>query len=194
MKKLAFIFLSFIFLGGCTSEPLTDNAEAKTQLLTVVSSGDPVKVLPAFTSFSWSEDYSKVLSATNSQSELEIKMHIKEQIKKYLATKGYQYQADPIQADVVVGFLFALDNDIADADIQSKFGLLPGVSMQGVDNSRYEKGTFLLAILDNRLQTFYWRSAMQGFVDMESDKENEQSERFQFVLNMMMKDFPLAGK
>lgn len=193
MKKLALLFAGLL-LVGCTTAPVVDESQAKTRLLTVVSSGQPSKVLPAFTSFSWNENYSKVLSATDSQSELEIKAHVKQQIIKYLATKGYQYQADPVQADVVIGFLFALENDIADADIQSKFGLLPGVSKQGVDSSRYEKGTFLLAVLDNRLKTVYWRSAMQGFVDMEKDKNDVETNRFQFVLNMMMKDFPLAGK
>ncbi|MCK5819155.1 MAG: DUF4136 domain-containing protein [Psychromonas sp.] len=194
MKKLFILCLSLIFLNSCTTKPAKHQSHAKLQRETIVSSGDPAKVLPAFTTFAWSDEYSKVLSTENTKYQLRINKHIKKQIIQYLKTKGYVYQPDPIQADVVIGFLFALNNEVADANIQAKFGLLPGVSNRGVNKNKYAKGTFLLVVLDNKLSTVYWRSAMQGFVNMDKDIENMQGDRFQFILNLMMGKFPLAGQ
>jgi hypothetical protein len=171
-----------------------NQSHAKAQRETIVSSGKPSKVLPAFTTFAWSDEYSKILSTKDVKNKLQVKNHIKKQIIRYLKTKGYIYQPDPIQADVVIGFLFALNNDIADANIQAKFGLLPGVSSKGVDKNRYAKGTFFLTVLDNKLKIVYWRSVMQGFVNMDKVIENSNGNRFQFILAQMMGEFPLAGQ
>ncbi|GLS92491.1 hypothetical protein GCM10007916_35630 [Psychromonas marina] len=162
--------------------------------MTVVSSGKPDKVLPAFKTFTWNEDYNRVLSAVNQQSKIEVKEHIRAEIIRYLKTKGYVYQPDPIQADVVIGFLFALEDDLADQQIQDRFGLLPGINNSDITGKRYEKGTFLVAVLDNRAEFIYWRSAMQGFVDFENDRRDESTEHMQAVLDMMMGGFPQAGQ
>jgi len=201
MKK-AMLLLSFItllgLLVGCSSsiEPISKEPleERKTSRMTVVSSARPVDVLPAFKSFTWNDGYSEVLSAVNKSSEQDIQQYIRNEIVRYLQTKGYTYQQDPIQADVVIGFLFALEDDLADQNIQDKFGLLPGISSRSVSNARYEKGTLLLAVLDTRLEQVYWRSAMQGFVDFEKDRSDVQTEHMQTVLKLMMRGFPEAGK
>jgi len=194
MKKLFIICLSIFFLSSCTTVVSKKQSSVKAQRATIVSSGKPAKVLPAFTTFAWSNKYSQVLSAKDPKQKLQIKNHIQKQIIRYLKTKGYVYQPDPIQADVVIGFLFALNNDIADTDIQAKFGLLPGVSSKGVDKNRYAKGTFILTILDNQLKIMYWRAAMQGFVDLDKDIGSSDGNRFQFILKQMMGEFPMAGQ
>lgn len=183
----------FIFIiSGCTSVPVKE--EHKENRMTVVSSANPAKVLPAFKTFTWNDDYSRVLSAVNSQSKIEVEEHIRSEIIRYLKTKGYVYQPDPIQADVVIGFLFALEDDLADQQIQDRFGLLPGVNRNAITDKRYEKGTFLLAVLDNKADLIYWRSAMQGFVDLENDRLDDSTDHMQQVLNLMMGGFPQAGQ
>lgn len=196
MLALTFV-TSFFILTGCSTsveEVVVEEQERKATRITVVSSGRPVDVLPAFKSFTWNAEYSKVLSAINDDSERDIQVYIKNQIIQYLQTKGYVYQPDPIQADVVVGFLFALEDDIADQMIQDKFGLLPGVNSSGVSDARYEKGTLLLAVADTKLEQTYWRSAMQGFVDFEKDRTDTSTNNMQTVLDMMMGGFPRAGQ
>lgn len=197
MKKML-IMLSFIasffVLTGCSSSVEEVEQERKASRMTVVSSAKPSDVLPAFKSFTWSDEYSHVLSAVNDDNENVIQLYIQNEIIRYLKTKGYVYQPDPIQADVVIGFLFALEDDLADQKIQDKFGLLPGINTSGITDKRYEKGSLLLAVLDTELQTIYWRSAMQGFVDFEKDKENQSTDNMQIVLGMMMGNFPEAGR
>ncbi len=194
-KVLAFSFItSFFLLTGCSSSVDQVKQERQVSRMTVVSSAKPADVLPAFNTFTWSDEYSLVLSAINDDSERDFQIYIRNEIVRYLKAKGYVYQPDRIQADVVIGYLFALEDDLADQKTQDKFGLLPKISNQGVTDKRYEKGSVLLAVLDTKLKKVYWRSAMQGFVDFEKDKEDKMTDNIQIVLDMMMGGFPKAGR
>jgi hypothetical protein len=181
-------------LVGCTSQPTPANEEAQAQRLVLVSSGNPSSVLPAFTTYSWSSDYTSVLSSVGSNNKNEFKGYIREQIQAYLSTKGYQYTPNPEKAEVVFGFLFALEDAIGNKTIQQRFGLLPGLQRNNVHQPRYKKGSFVLAVLDNKQQNIYWRSAVQGFVDIEKDKTEAQSNRMKGILGMMLGKFPEAGR
>lgn len=202
MRKVISIvsLLSLCFLfNGCAQykkeKELEQQQQQKaSQRMTVVSSGKAADVLPAFTTFTWNDGYSRVLSALNDNNEADVENYIKNEITDYLKTKGYVYQSDPRQADVVIGFLFALENDAADAAIQEKFGLLPGLNKEAMEGTRYAKGSFLLAVLDGNINQVYWRSAMQGFVDLEKDKNDPKSDRMQAILQLMMGGFPQAGR
>ena len=196
---LAGLLVSLLSVAGCTttstdSESKQAAAQKKAQRITVVSSANPVDVLPAFTSFTWNNQYNLVLSATDNQSEEQLKEHIRGEIIQYLAGKGYLYQEDPLKADVVMGFLFSLEDDIADREIEERFGLLPGVNAKRIDDPRYRKGTLLLNVLSKDLKKVYWRSAMQGFVDLADTQDANRSAKMQSVLQIMMGDFPQAGR
>ena len=189
--------LSSLFLTGCNTTPTTAEKveqKQKSTRMTLVTSGKPADVLPAFTTFTWSDEYTRVLSAISDTTEKEIQEYLRNEIIINLNKKGYVYQPDPVKADVVIGFLFALEDDLADQKIQDKFGLLPGISSRKVSNARYEKGSLLLAVLDTDLDRVYWRSAMQGFVDFERDRVNDKTKHLQMVLGQMLSGFPEAGK
>ncbi len=199
MKKVVLavsLIASLFIVAGCSSsvEEVKSQEQRKASRMTVVSSAKPAEVLPAFTSFTWSPEYSYVLSTINDKNERDLHQYMRSEIITYLKTKGYVYQSDPTQADVVIGYLFALEDDLADQKIQNKFGLLPGVSSSNITDKRYEKGSFLLAVLDAPLEQVYWRSAMQGFVDFEKDKADTSTNNMQKVLGMMMGGFPKAGR
>lgn len=200
MKKIVLLFTLIVLqigLFGCTSQEKKLEAaqeQSKTHRLTIVSSGKPSEVLPAFTTYTWSEEYNLVLSGVSGKSSDELQAYIRGEITTYLSTKGYEYRENPKQADVVIGFLFALENDVADETIQKKFGLLPGLARGNELDPRYEKGSLLLAVLDNEQKATYWRSAVQGFIDLEKDKSDDSENRMQKILGMMLGSFPQAGK
>ncbi|MEH6452954.1 MAG: DUF4136 domain-containing protein [Psychromonas sp.] len=202
MKKIVLLvslFTSLLILVGCSNsakEEELKQAEQQRQVerLTLVSSGEPSKVLPAFNTFTWNEDFNRVLSARDNSSESQTKNYLRNQIIQYLATKGYVFEPDPAKADVVIGFLFALEGDVADEQIQQRFGLLPGLNADGVNDPRYEKGSFLLAVISTDLQKYYWRSAVQGLVDLENGLDDPSNERMQGLLSMMLGRFPQAGR
>jgi hypothetical protein len=186
-------------LSGCStssSEAQLQPAEMqeKAERITLVSSANPKKVLPAFRDFTWGNEYNLVLSAVDSKSEYQLKAYIRSEIIRYLETKGYVYQPDPVQADVVIGFLFALQDDVANADIQENFGLLPRLRAAKVNLPGYKQGTVMLNVLSADLKKVYWRSAMQGINDLDKIQEDKTGKRLQSVLGIMMGDFPPAGR
>lgn len=196
MKKIcALLAVSLLGLSACVSQPVEDSKaqqQQKAKRLTIVSSGKPSDVLPAFTTYTWSEKHNRVLSSLPEQNRKEIKATIRKELQAALSAKGYQFRDNPKQADVKIGFLFALEDAIADKDIQDKFGLLPGVASDGVDSARYEKGSLLLAVFDNEEKSTYWRTAVQGFVDLQ--KEENQENNLGKLLARMIEGFPGAGK
>ena len=196
MKKYTLLFVTIIGLQlglvGCTTQPTpVEQQSQESQRLLMVSSGNPSDVLPAFETFTWSEDYNRVLSAIPGHDDQESKAYIREQIIEYMETKGYRYEPDPAKANIVIGFLFALEDAIADQEIQQRFGVLPGLQRATANDPRYKKGSFILAALNNQEKVIYWRSAVQGFVDLEEDRAD--STRMQAILGMMLGDFPIAG-
>jgi len=193
------LFISLMVLSACSSSPSkaqlpAAEAQRTAPRMTLVSSGKPADVLPAFTSFAWSDQYNRVLAVANSDNQQAIKSYIRNELITYLQSKGYQYQADPMQADMVIGFLFAFEDDIADKTIQEKFGLVPGPKNNAQSVPRYHQGTLLLAVLDADLKKVYWRSAMLGFVDLEKDKNDPSTHKMQQILHLMMGAFPKAGR
>ena len=198
MKKIVVtvaVLVSLVSLVACSSSPEVQSQQAKkpesVERMVVVSSAKPAEVLPAFTTFTWNDGYNPVLSAVNNKQENAVQAYIREELITYLKTKGYQYQPDPIQADVVIGFLFALEDSTADQATQNKFGLLPVLHK---NQAGYEKGSFLITVLDTQLKKVYWRSALQGFVDLEKDKNAQNTKRMQLILQLMLGGFPKAGR
>ena len=199
MKKLTFLFtiLSIqVALLGCSNQAAQDESEtlqAPVQHLTLVTSGKPASVLPAFTTYTWSPQYNRILFGTRQGSEKELQTYIRTELTHFLSKKGYRYQRDSEQAEVVIGFLFALGNDIANQSLQNKFGLLPGVIRTRANEPRYKKGSFVLAIIDNKKNKTYWRAGVEGFMNFEDEAEDKETSRLPRILTMMLSGFPEAG-
>ena len=200
MKKIALIinlFFAVAVLTACSSATKDKTEKVKTEKvkaerMLVITSAEPAKVLPAFTTFTWDDSYSAVLSATTHNQKGAVKAYIREQLIAYLKTKGYRYEPIAMQADVVVGFLFALEDTVADKSMKDRFGILP--TNKPTARPIYKQGTLLLTVLDSQLEKAYWRSALLGFVDLEDLLDAPDQERMQVILDSMMGGFPKAGR
>lgn len=200
MRNITFILtmIAFqLFLLGCSTEPNEDKSsqvEAVNQPLMIISSGKPSTLLPAFTTYTWSSQYNRILFGPVKSNEKALQAYIRLELKNYLSNKGYVYQKNAQKADVIIGFIFALADDVANQKLQNKFGLLPGVIRSRAHQPRYKKGTFVLGVLDRASDKTYWRSAVRGFTGFENDVANKEASRLPIILNMMLDDFPEAGK
>jgi len=199
MFLLVGFLVAYLSLSGCTSSSPEDKLkqaemQKQAQRITLVSSAKPKDVLPAFTNFTWDNEFSLVLSAADNRSDQRFKTYARSEIIRYLATKGYAYQADPSKAEAVLGFLFVLDDDRANARIQQNFGLLPQVRAIKANSPRYKQGTVMLNVISADMTKVYWRSGMQGVVDLEKMQDDKTGEKMQSVLNIMMGNFPPAGR
>jgi len=199
MKKrlLLILLVSFQFLLlGCTSSASDHNNEIDPALV-IINSGKPSAVLPAFTTYAWNAQYNRVLFGPVISHEGQLKAYIKSEVANYLKSKGYQHERDPESADVVIGFVLAVDDDVANAKIESKFGLLPGTVRHRVTDARYKKGTFVLAILDSQLDKTYWRTAVLGlndFATSEGEPVKPTDSRLPALLPVMLNGLPQAGR
>ncbi|WP_417697272.1 DUF4136 domain-containing protein [Psychromonas sp.] len=194
-KRLLFLLVAVqLVLVGCSSTPVVKEVKvSEPEPLTLVSSGKPSKVLPSFTTYSWDDDYNFVL-AKEEATMLVLTPYIRQQIEQYMRTKGYQLVDNPDQAEMVIGFLFAADDVVANNQVEQRFGLVPGtVREKGLD-PRYKKGAFMLSALDNRGKKIYWRAALKGFTQLERDKAINKGTQMQYILSMMLGDFPEAGR
>jgi len=200
MKKTAFLITMFsfqLFLLGCASEPQkVDNiqVEVANQPLMMISSGKPSTLLPAFTTYTWSSQYNRILFGPIQGDETQLQTYIRSELISYLNSKGYVYQKNAQKADVIIGFVFALEDDVGNQNLQKKFGLLPGVIRQRNNQPRYKKGSFILGVLDRESDKTYWRSAVTGFTEFEKDVANKETSRLPLILKMMLGDFPIAGR
>ena len=199
MKKIVvvtYLLMSIFVLSACSSivkkEQEESKVQKKEQRMLVVTSAEPSKVLPAFTTFAWDDDYSEVLSPTNPTQKNEIKNYIRQELINYLKTKGYKYQSVGVQADVVIGFLYAVQETSVNKSLQSRFGLLP--SNKPVLKPHYPKGTLLVNVLDTDLQKVYWRSALLGFNDLDKQANLNRQGRMKILLHSMLGRFPQAGR
>jgi hypothetical protein len=199
MHKIA-VTLSFLIslfvLTACSSLSKQQAAQieeqSKAQRMMVISSAEPADVLPAFVTFSWNEQYSTVLSAADNAQTSAVKAFIRNEAVTYLQKKGYRYQADASQADVVIGFLFALQDTAADKTLQARFGLLP--SRKNIVKRGYQEGTLLLTVLNTELTKVYWRSALLGGSGLQEEVNEKNGEYMQMLLYSMLGGFPKAGR
>jgi hypothetical protein len=194
MKKIAVtvtFLISLFVLAACSSSTKVSSSRAeeqsKAQPMVVISSAEPVDVLPAFTTFTWNEQYSAVLSAADNTEKSAVKAFIRNELSTYLQSKGYRYQADANQADVVIGFLFASQDTVADTTMQARFGLLPS------RKRGYKEGTLLFTLLDSELQKVYWRSALPGGKGLKKEVDEQNRDYMQVILHAMLGGFPQAG-
>jgi hypothetical protein len=200
MKKIALtvsFLISLFVLAACSSTSKQQAAQvaeqSNAQRMLVISSAEPADVLPAFVTFSWNEQYSAVLSAADSAQKSSVNDFIRNEVMTYLQKKGYQYQADASKADVVIGFLLALQDSVADNGLQERFGLLPSRKKNMVRRG-YKEGTFLLTVLDAELKKVYWRSALLGGSALKKEITEQNRDYMQVILHSMLGGFPKAGR
>jgi len=183
MNKIAAAFYLLLLISGCSSQPNTQELK-EVPSVKLLRSADPAQVLPAFTTFSWNDSYHIILSRAGGELNAQLKEYIRSELIAYLQSRGYRYQSDPAQAEVIFGFLYAVQNTAADKGAQEKFGQLPG------GKAHYSKATFMLSVLDAELQKVYWRAALQG-----ADLEKEPQRRYiQALLQVMLSGIPDAGR
>ena len=200
MKRIAVtisLVISLLLISGCSvvsSKDKTVKTPIKKDRIIVITSAVPSKVLPAFTTFSWNDQYSDVLSASSAAQANKVRDYIRSELIAFLKTKGYQYLPEQAKADVTIGFLFALKDSAVTKALKAKFGLLPVLNKQQASRPKYGKGSLLLTVLDSSLTKIYWRSALLGFNGLEKEVDLESPRQMQVLLDSMMGGFPKAGR
>lgn len=101
-----------------------------------------------------------------------------------LINNGYVHRQKSQQVAFYVGFGIALSDDLSDAKLNDKFGVMPGLTEQ----SGLMKGSLLIYIEDAVTGQRVWRGIAQGFANIELTP-SQRHQRASTVVASVMKQF-----
>ncbi|MFO6425476.1 DUF4136 domain-containing protein [Motilimonas sp. KMU-193] len=195
MKTFHLILSSVVLtlLVACSKSETTseDSANNNLQRTTIVSDATPKQSIPISKSYTFA-DKVNVVVADPRLDQQQVQEEIRNAIAAVMQEKGYTYQPELAQADLVMGFVLALESAVTDQQLIAKFGLSPGL-MSIASDGRYEKATLVLGAMATDTETIYWKSMLQGFADFERDRK-ESERRIDLLVAQMLSDLPQAGQ
>lgn len=179
--RIGLICLLMLSLSACTA-----TTQAPPVGGTFSSVQAPGLAFPAGTSFSWSPTM-QVLNNDPRLDDAALDAMLRDSIRDALTARGYQVVDGP--AAYSVSFVAALEGALSDVEIDRLFGINPGLPSQNATGPAYEKGTVIIDVSDLEAHKSVWRSAMQGYVNLDLPAR-ERKERIKRVVSMMFSSFP----
>jgi hypothetical protein len=171
-------------LFACASH--TDDANRLRSAGTFTTVSNPGLVFPSGSLFSWSQEKTRVHNDPVF-GDIDMNGLLRESIEAEILSRGHS--VDDRGGEYQVSYVAALESALSDDELDSLFGINPGLPSQSPSGQSYDKGTIIIDVSDPVGKTSLWRSAMQGYVTRDlSDKE--RSERVRRVVEKMFRSFP----
>ena len=184
-------FMAIASLAGCVT--VEDNA-AQPLRTTIVMAGDLSGLSTSATTFSWHPELHRIITDKRLDPQ-QVSQHMQNVLKQTLQAKGYRFVEDPQLADFQVGFGVAMGTEMSDAQILAVAGLVAGLSTEGVNTQKYDKGTVLIALFKpigvQGGNDLVWRVLAQGFGNVE--KIDELTTNFDSLIDSMLTNLPLVN-
>ena len=178
-------------LAGCVT--VEDNAPQPLRT-TIVMAGDLSGLSTSATTFSWHPELHRIITDKRLDPQ-QVSLHMQDVLKRTLQAKGYRFVEDPQLADFQVGFGVAMGTEMSDAQILAVAGLVAGLSTEGVNTQKYDKGTVLIALFKpigvQGGNDLVWRVLAQGFGNVE--KIDELTTNFDSLIDSMLTNLPLVN-
>lgn len=188
LRVLILLFSSVLGLTGCVT--VTDNA-AQPLRTTIVMSGDLSELPSTAMTFTWHPKFQKIITDKRLDPQ-PVLQHMQAVLKQTLQSKGYRWVEDPLLADFQVGFGVAMGTEMSDEQILAVTGLVAGLSTDGVNTQKYDKGTVVIAFFKpTKIQGVdepIWRVLAQGFGNIK--KMDELTENFDSLIASMLANMP----
>ncbi|QYK14529.1 DUF4136 domain-containing protein [Shewanella rhizosphaerae] len=193
---LGLLLLTSVTACSVTQEEPLQLSMAPEDRLTLVASGDLSFIQGQATqdgqAFALHPDF-ELLNVGEEVKPEQLKSRMRGAITAVMQAKGYRQVPASDSPDLLIGYGVALGDTMSDGEILQKVGLVPGVSAQGVDMRRFEKGSVLLLVFDPRLIEPSWRVLAQGFTPLNQDSTlaaQQADERLTRVINKMLSELP----
>lgn len=177
-------------LPGCARMPSVggEATRVKPMPFTAVSTMDPLADVSSAVSFTWAPRMQEIHSDPRANQAPD-QQALENAISGALQNKGYEHTWKSGSADLKVGYLVVMNGALSGEEISDRFGIQPGLNLPTPDDTRYEKGTLVVDIIDAKTGRTVWRGALQGFADLEIPKE-ERQERLNAMVTFMLARFP----
>lgn len=181
--------LTFGLVGLTACVTVEDSQALRT---TVVTSGDLSQLPPSAMTYTWHPTLQKIFVDRRLDKQ-QVLQHMQDTLKKVLLTKGFRWVEDPQLADFQVGFGVAMGTQMSDEQILATAGLVPGLSNQGVDLKKYDKGSVLISFfkptgIAGQPYEIIWRVLGQGFANIKD--MDELKARFDSSIEEMLLSLP----
>ncbi|QDZ91582.1 DUF4136 domain-containing protein [Shewanella decolorationis] len=181
--------LTFGLVGLTACVTVEDSQALRT---TVVTSGDLSQLPPSAMTYTWHPTLQKIFVDRRLDKQ-QVLQHMQDTLKKVLLTKGFRWVEDPQLADFQVGFGVAMGTQMSDEQILATAGLVPGLSNQGVDPKKYDKGSVLISFfkptgIAGQPYEIIWRVLAQGFANIKD--MDEVRARFDGLIEEMLLSLP----
>lgn len=191
-RQLVLLIIGVVGLTACMS--VNHNA-AQPLRTTVVMSGDLSDLPPSAMTYTWHPTLQKIIVDKRLDRQ-QVLQHMQGVIRQTLQTKGYIWVEDPQMADFQVGFGVAMGTEMSDAQILAAAGLVAGLSTQGVDTQKYDKGSVLIAVfkptqVPGSVDEPIWRVLAQGFGNIK--KMDELTDHFDSLIAEMLLNLPAVN-
>ncbi len=184
MKFLLTVLCSLLLAGCVTS---TNNAPT-TNNLSLLTTGDLSFLTSNTRYFAIHPAISKAY-VTDDIDSTKLMSQFETAITEQMVNKGYQQVSYTQSPDVLIGFGIATESQLSDERILSKVGLSAGLIMEGVDTTKYEKGSVVIALFAPNQQLPRWKALAQGLTKQDRSNDIKQ-ERINRVIRSMLKSVP----
>ncbi|MCG9711772.1 DUF4136 domain-containing protein [Shewanella insulae] len=201
LKLSLHLGLSLLLIAGVSGCSVTEEQPLQLPMapedrLTLVASGDLSFVQGPDSqdaqAYALHPDF-ELLNVGNEVKPEQLKSRMRGAITAVMQAKGYRQVPASESPDLLIGYGVALGDSMSDGEILQKVGLVPGISAQGVDMRRFEKGSVLLLVFDPRLMEPSWRVLAQGFTPLTQDHTlaaKQADDRLARVINKMLANLP----
>ncbi len=117
----------------------------------------------------------------------------KSSIVQIMAEKGYTPVSINDNPDFIIGFGLGVESKITDDEIFDKAGMVVGLSTEGINQKKFQKGTALVAVFSPGNKEPRWRVLAQGMSHMKKS-DGARKENIHTLLTSMLSPIPQAGK
>jgi hypothetical protein len=178
-------------VSGCSQQPpVAAQGGIQSLPFSVVATGDPAADIRDASTFAWARNLQQN-GHDQSPGNTPMDALLQEAIVTTLQGKGYRYSAEPGEGDLIITYHIALDAPDAGREQAGTYTaeLQPSLNISSPDPGKYEKGILIIEVTERATGLIAWRSALQGFANLElSDTERRQ--RVGLMVDRMLSGVP----
>ena len=179
MKRVGVLFVLLALLSGCA----TFSGDGQRTISKVIT-GDLTFLSSQTTRFAIYPSVNIAYLSGDSDRGLIVAQY-RESIRGILVGKGYTQVPMDGNPDFIVGFGLGMASKISDEEIFDKTGLVVGLSADGVNAQKFQKGTVLVALFLPGSSKPQWQAQVQGFADMKKSDKSRREGTYRVLETMM---------
>lgn len=188
------LLIAFVILSGCSQTDVKQDLANQVRAVpySIATSGDPDVDLHRASTYTWMPGMHEI-HGTPSLRGVSVRNLLEAAINNAMTAKGYRFIPDAATNGLLVGYQVMLGDSTGDDRAEQRLGVNPGLTMTSPDATRYAQGTLVITVVDNQTGRTAWRSALQGFADLDIPA-NVRRQRINAIVTRMLAAFPARAQ